>query len=65
MEWRKIAAFPAQGYLKLPFTEMPRGGKESKNEVWGRRDQSLVDSVHFEMAVRHPSVQEVMWQLDI
>lgn len=65
LEWRMAATFLAQGHMKLPFTEMGKDGKESKKEVWGRRDQSLADSVHFEMPVRHPSVQEGMWQLDI
>lgn len=65
LEWRMTATFLAQGYMKLPFTEMGRDGKESEKEVWGRRGQSLVDSVQFEVPVRHPSVQEGVWQLDI
>ena len=38
LEWRMAATFLAQGYMKLPFTEMGKDGKESKKEVWGRRD---------------------------
>lgn len=40
-------------------------GRRVRKRFGERRDQSLVDSVRFEMPVRHPSVQEGMWQLDI
>ena len=30
LEWRMAATFLAQGYMKLPFTEMGKDGKESK-----------------------------------
>lgn len=29
LEWRMTATFLAQGYMKLPFTEMGRDGKEN------------------------------------